>query len=632
MSIKNCTLLFLIVCFLGASQVATAQTFFSETFDGEIPDSWTTVEVTGNMLGTSVWFHTTVGAAGPFAIGGLSSTTADNGFAIFDSDLDCDAVYPNPVPQDAWLISPEIDATDKERVWLIFETFYRSFNDRPTIRIGTDLENLVDWAAIEVFPGISGNDFGGILEGDEDLNPQLIELDLSEFAAGETFRFAFQYLSDETTANGGNLTGCGYAWMIDDIILTETDPRPAFDMRVNDFFAFAPNAITPVSQVEPFGFIADIANGGSSDQPSSTLNVQIQNSASETVYDESLVYGEIASDSTAENVFFPLEYAPPATPDSYTGAYILTGDDEDVDPENNIKTFDFIVSDSTFAKALTATTAVNPSSDPNYTYGCVYYVPNGTDVTNQYASSFSFGVSNPDELANRNISTFLWEWEGDTNEDINANPAEYNFAPVAFNAYTFKGDEEGLITLPVDIDGNLIELKSGFYYIMAIQYTTEDDQRMFTLSSEERDYLGTFFYSDSLDTKPIQYASAIDVGNTGDLDWRGFGFDIVPLITLNIAEDPTSAKELPILPDETVRIFPNPVKDDLTVDFYLKEQSEMVEMKLMDAAGKVILNYVYEDVTNERRQYNIRNLPSGNYWLRVITDDGLITKKVVVQK
>ena len=114
--------------------------FFTEDFEGGIPADWSNVEVVGNGQPSFVWVDSTEGPQGPFATDPIASTSADNGWALFDSDVNCN----DPEGQDAWF-SPAIDGTDLSEVWIRFQTFYRSFNDRPQIRVGTDLEDLASW-------------------------------------------------------------------------------------------------------------------------------------------------------------------------------------------------------------------------------------------------------------------------------------------------------------------------------------------------------------------------------------------------------------------------------------------------------------------------------------------------------
>jgi len=248
--------------------------FFSEGFNGAFPADWTAVKRLGNNNPASNWRRTTSGPQGVYATESINSSTATGGWMIYDSDVSC-----STQGQDAWLISPLIDASAQENVWLIFETYYRSFNDRPAIRIGSNLNDLDSWENIEVFPGIFATQFGGAIEGDQGLNPQIIYMNLTEYLAGQSnLRFAFQFLSTSDTDNGGDVIGCAFNWQIDDVKLADYDPRPDTDIRVNTFFGVASNAITPVTQIEPIGFLADIRNSGKTIQPATTLLVTIENS------------------------------------------------------------------------------------------------------------------------------------------------------------------------------------------------------------------------------------------------------------------------------------------------------------------------------------------------------------------
>ncbi|MEZ4984457.1 MAG: hypothetical protein R2795_05365 [Saprospiraceae bacterium] len=424
---------------LMAGTAVQAQDFFTESFAGGIPAGWSNIMVQGNGAANAVWLYTTAGPTGDFATDPIASETAADGWMMFDSDANCAAA-----PQDAWLITPAIDCSDKSAVWIRFSTFYRSFNCRPQIRVGTDLNDLASWATYEVFPGVTANSFGGSILGEPDLNPQPIQLDLSEAAAGVAGVYvAFQFLSDASTANGGDLTGCAYNWQVDDMVLTEIDPRPANQMQVNSFAAVAPNAITPASQVEPIGFIADIANFGSATQPQTTLSMPITNNNGDVVFTDQLIYGEIAPDSTAENVFFPNEFDVPAVPEIYTATYALDyeGIEEDAIPGNNELTFVFAVSDTLFSKDIGATRGVTPAGENSYTYGNVYYINSATDLNGAplYARYIEFGVTNANNLAGRFATIFLYEWTGDANENFTADQDEYNIA--GFNSYEFLGNE-----------------------------------------------------------------------------------------------------------------------------------------------------------------------------------------------
>ncbi len=619
---KFFTRCFAFVCFVafGASQSFGQDVFFSEDFDGAFPADWTSVVRLGNGQPSEAWFHTTVGATGPFSqtTPALQSTTADNGWMIFDSDLNCN----EGVGQDAWLISPAIDASDKEIVFIRFQTFYRRFLDRGNLRVGTDLNNLDSWATIDVFPGLANNAYGG---GDATVNPTLKFFNISEWAAGESaFYFAFQFLST-TAVSTSNLIGCAYSWQVDDVELTDQDLTIQNDMRVNsNFFAIAPNAVTPASQVEPFGFIADIQNVGGATQESSTLTLAIENADEEVIFTSTLNYGSIAPDSLAENVFFPDEFTPPAVPDEiYFGTYTLAidGADDEV-PDNNFREFSFVVSDSVFSKELgQGLGGRRASGNLSYSWGNIYYVPNGEGLA---ANSISFALANADRLPGRSLVTYLYKWNGDTNGDDQINPAEYGQAPVAFNSYEVQGDENGLITVPVDIDGNQIALEDGAHYIAVIQFATEVNDTMFLLSTDRFNYSAMAFYSDSLD-RP-RYGSAIDSGNSGTYDYV---FTVVPVVRLNIGPL-VSVQEQP-LPAGAVSVFPNPADEQFVLSLNLDSPSSKVEISIMDISGKVLSLGRYQNLYREQLTIPTAKLPSGTYTVKVRTDKGVTTKRLVVQ-
>ncbi len=609
--------------FLFCLHAFSQNTFFSENFTGGFPSGWISVKRQGNNLPSSNWRWTSTGPQGSYATDDLASTTASGGWMIFDSDLNCN----HPHGQDVWLISPPIDASEKEIVWLVFETYYRSFNDRPAIRIGTNTNELDNWVNVEVFPGIVANQFGGAVEGDMTLNPQVIYEDISAHAAGlPNLRIAFQFLSTAATNNGADLTGCAYNWQIDDVKLTDYDPRPNSDIRINSFYAVAPNAITPSSQIEPMGFLADIRNSGKLVQPATTLHITIENSAGAIIYQDSLLFGAIAPDSIVQNVFFQSEFTPPPVPDVYTATYFASPTLEDDVPVNNSRSFIFEISDTLFAKQTGADLMTTADLELDYTFGNVFYVPNGSNL---YARYLSFGVGNAPQLAGKTVSTFLYRWYGDENNDFMANPDEYGGGPVGANAYTFTGAEgNNLITVPVDFENvNGIALESNAYYIAAVQYQTNDSQQLNVLASNEYDYHAVYLYNDSM--MHPQYAAVIDVGNTGLLDWTGFGLDFVPAVRLSIG--PLTAAAEQVLPKGSASIFPNPVSAKATLSLHLPQLSEQVQLQLFDGKGTLQWQRDMYHIQEASIPLHFDQLASGMYWLRIRTPSGMLTLSVAVQ-
>ncbi len=604
---------------LSVVQLLNAQTpFWTEDFSNPTASGWNAIEVQGDGTASANWIYTSTGPSGPYPTNPLASTTANNGWYMFDSDLNCSGAN-----QEAWLVSPRLDASNRNNVFLAFETYYLSFNDRPTVEVSVD---SMTWVSYEVFPGIEANEFG---VGDGSINPQNISIDISDVAAGESsFWIAFRFLSDSSTDNGANLTGCAYAWQIDDITLSGADPRPASDMRIStEFFAIAPNAVTPASQVVPFGFLADIENIGSAAQPNASLNITITDlDTNEEVYSDNTSYGEIGIDSLAENQLFPNVFSPSNALTAYEGRYTLSPGNTDERPSDNSVSFTFATSDTTFAKTINANRIITPADDNSFAYGNCYYIENGENI---FARSVTFAVFNAEELIGQSASILLYEWQGDLNDDGQANPDEYGGIPVAFNTYEFDGSESNNpITVPVSIDSpDGVALNDDTHYFVVAQFDAPDEAtNMFLLGSDERNYNAMWFAS-VLGGGPVQYASMLDVGNTGDFSYVGFGWDLVPVMQLHVSEIVPTVQ---ILSDANeLKVAPNPTQEYARLDITL-ENAQEASVEVFDMMGKRVFTQKLGKIQEHSLDLDVRNFAAGSYLVVIRAEEGTRTTKLMV--
>ncbi len=591
-------------------------TFFSEDFNGGIPSDWSAIEIRGNGAESANWNWTQQGPRGDFAVTPLSSTTSNNGWMIFDSDLNC-----RQAPQEAWLVSPKIDATERDVVFLSFETYFRSFNDRPTVEVSLDSTN---WTSFELFPSIAANNYGAGV----DVNPQQIQLDISEVVAGQSFWIAFRYLSDETINNGGDLVGCGYSWQLDDVALSDVDNRAANDLRITEsFFAIPPNIFTPASQVVPFGFTADVENIGSEDQVDATLSINITDAnTTMSVFSESLTIPLVEVDSVASDLLLERLFTPPSEPAVYQGVYELTTNGGDQNPADNLRSFQFAITDTTFSKILDPTSGIRFGNDEfSYAYASCFYVPNGTGFFGRFASFF---VVNPQELAGRSVNVLTYKWDGDLDGDFAANEDEYEV--IAFNEYVFTGEENDWITIPLSIDEVGVPLEDDTYYFVAVQYETTDNQPMFIGVSDEFNYLGTFFRS--LEDGTPFYGGLLDVGASGNFDYFfSEAFALPPAIDMTISKNPnlfTGTVDL-LSNDNLTSLFPNPASNYIMLDFAF-EKVQDVALRLIDMQGKVIAERTLESVQKGNTTFELSNYAAGNYTLHLSTEEGIRTLKFTV--
>lgn len=624
MQLKNYSTLILALLFSGLS--LTAQTFYYEDFaGGALPDGWTSVDLT-SPAGQECIFEYTALADSPVYTGedAFMASSTLNGFLIANSD---NVPAARPTNHTTVLTTSAIDCSGQTSVWLGFENHLGVYQvegaANTTVRISTD---GTTWTDFMPFPGFT--ELNSWTE-----NPEIVTIDITDLAANQSTVFIqWEWI--------GNWE---YVWTLDDITLSNNNvnPTPPNDMRINSFAAVAPNAMTPVSQVGPIGFIADIENVGSAEQTDIDLNVSITNSSGTEVFNSSINYDAIASDSLAENVFFTDEFTPPAVEDTYVMEYSLdyASTEDDANPENNTLASTFSVTGNTFAKEFGATRSIRPASNVDFTYGNVFYVNSATDADGYqlYADEISFAVSSgtPATVSGKSVNVFLYSWDGTTDNNDGNNITEDKYEFIGISSYTFDGSEgTSMISVPAN-DGDPIALEDDTYYIAAVQYFSEDGTTEFFLgASDAIDYAAMNFYSDSmavLNNNPnrSRYGSVLDVGNEGTFGIVGFGFDLVPVVRLNIAPSIVSTEEVQ-LPNGSVSIFPNPAKDYTTVDIDLTDITSGT-VQVLDMQGRIVQSIALNNVQQHRMNLVTKDLPSGQYSLRVQTELGVSTQKLVVQ-
>jgi hypothetical protein len=596
--------LLLVFTLLGTVVLTGQNTIFSEDFANGIPDDWSNVEVLGNGQPSSVWVYSTEGPQGSFATAPIESTTADNGWVLFDSDLNCN----HPAGQDAWLISSAIDGTGLEEIWVTFETFYRSFSDRPQLRVGTDLNDLESWATIEVFPGISANDFGGIISGDEGLNSQTINLDISEFATGEpAFYIAFQFLSDGSTANGGNLTGCGYAWQIDDVALVDFNPVPRHDLVVSNP-RHAPNFIVPSAMVDTVRFGINVSNFGRDEQTNVVATARIEGGGGQTFEVNSDPF-TLEPDSSEQIVFAGEFFVPENEVEAYTLTYSVTADSTDALPGNNEIVTAFNVGEDLFQKdngTFNYSTAPATVDGDTWEIGNYYFVP--TSGFEAYQAEFSV-ASDGAAHQGQAVSILLYEITEDDDPD---NFTSDDVSVVGFGSHTFTDEENGDLVVVdiVDFEDTEVgvELNENSEYLLMIEYAA--------------DMRGVF--SDF----PTNYDVATVINDGG---WFLGGFTGDGVVWARMRIQMLTNANTPEMANAQVKLFPNPTTDVLNANIQLEEPTNNLDINILNTYGQVMESRTFEHSTKENMTFDTRKYPAGTYFLQIVTDQGLKTERFTVE-
>jgi hypothetical protein len=579
----------------------------------------------------------------------IQSETQDNGAAVINTvfqnilaDPDLVPSGPPPYPEH-WvtMTSSPIDISSADRALEIQYTSYiRLLNPTDDAPFRTFWEISTDggetWSsAFDAHPGLGANN-----PAETQQRTELIPITSTLTAGATTLQIRFTFAMDF------------YFWVLDDIVIRE---RVGVDMQANDnFFAIAPNYATPVSQVEDMYFMSDIQNNGGETATNVNLNLTITAPDGSVIYNADKPYGDIIPDSLAENDFFidPLLAVDQEQLGIYEGVYTVSHDGEDTRENNNTLEFSFEVTDTLFAKAAAVTRNVAPAAqtfeDNIYHYGNAYYVPDGEGL---YARYVTFGIANADELAdfNGSVSVYLYEWDGTLDSDENPNfpgvfngfsPNTYGGQPIAFNSYSFDGTEsDQLLTIPISVDFEGVPLQSGMYYVPVMHFvSTSEEERCFMLASEGHDYSAMAFITDSLMIP--RHAGVLEVGDDSfapTLSVIGFGRDIVPIMRMSIGNNPDLLGDPlvntnDVLPAEYgMTIFPNPANERFSLQLDLPEVADYAMVTLYDVSGRILMQQRYEGVQRDQFGYNVSQLPSGQYFLRLETPAGARTEKLSIQ-
>jgi len=637
----------LAMLFVGYANVSIAQIFWSEDFTNGIPTDWTNEDLSGQDV-IWTWCDDPLAGAGGGSTGGcntifddatnmqspFAAETAATGYVTLDSDANNGGTA-NPHLSE--LTTSAIDCSGQTEVYLAFSTHIGVYDLdadlNAILQVSTD--GGTTWEDYTLFPGLNTGERWSD-------NPEEAVVNLTAQCAGQ----AQVLLKWNWTA------GWEYFWSIDDVIMTSENPIDPNDMRVNsNFFAIAPNSMIPASQVETFGFLADIENIGSVDQTGVELNVQIIDDAAPgtALYDETFVYGDVLTGELIENQLFPDDgFTPSTTPASYTGTYEITADLTDMDPSDNTRTFGFSVNDEgIWAKdtGIDNAGAFRPAdanwegtSEPfSWAWGNFFHVVNG----GMYANQASFALGNPEEIVGESFTVKLYSWDDSMasggNGDFNADPNERSW--VGFATYTVQNNDAQGEIITVDLVDLFTEdpgvlLEEGVDYILMLEYTATDQTETFIMSTQNLDYGAQIFRSQELGI--ARYGAMLGVSeplSAEPYSYVGFGTDAVPVVRMHIASEPININVNSVLDDNnTVNVYPSPANDMINVDIDLVEIHDEVTVEVVDAAGKLMLQRSYNDFQQDLLNFDLSKMAVGNYFLNVTTPEGQKTTKFSIQR
>ena len=658
----------------------SAQQILKETFANGIPNDWTTVEVLGNGTSTANWFHTTQGPSGNFSIGPINSTTASDGWAIFDSDLNCN----QGVGQNAWLITPQLDISGMERVFLSFESHYQRFYDAARVRVGTDLNDLDSWLVIDtLFFEVITNEFLGVIYGDAGLNSVPIQYELTDDVSDWTnIYIGFQFLSDASTVPASllGLEGCAFSWQIDDVIVSSLDqelfmgvlPRGIVGQEgliINGQPIQATNYSMPYLLRDTFFIASPVGNLGNVAKNNIIVDVEIEEVVDPQNFTTQTVFTTSMSRSTSiepggfpfleSNEFFYPEKFEPAF--YFVNYNIRQVDEFDEIIRNNRTRTRFQYTNARFAKdnavydadargadggilrRVFSATRPGTVNQNNWEMGNHYFMPDYPDncrfpiagdntgfIDSLIARTVDFTVASevlPEDPtrtahAGQTVLLFLYEIARDDILDVFD---DNDLVAVGFGEFTFPNEAINfdLYTANiVDASGvrgpdEGVYLKPDTEYLVTVQY---------------KDFMFAPYTANTYQV--FQRSTYVKNGNWFE---NGFGKEVTSITRLNVQfitdtgkNCPTSTKLIE-LDDNQLQLFPNPTNTELTVSIELKETSPVL-VKVIDITGRVLQERRLDDTSLEQFNLDVSNYPVGTYLLNVTANEGVKTKMFVIQR
>lgn len=585
------------------------------------PSNW----VAGTIAGASnnTWVIGTTGPTGAFAnqVGTITSTTASNGFALFDSDLLCSG------NQHATLtIANPLDLSGYVGVLLEFEQNYKRFYDNVWVDWSTDGTN---WSEIQVNADL---DHGGLAA--PTANPEFTRINVSGLAGSSTAYFRFRFESTpasvqpETGASyPGTLVGCAYAWMVDDVAITTL---PDYEIQMN----YAYTSTTGLG--EEYGRIpssqlpgtmnvgAEVFNLGLADQTNTVVNVAFTDVDGNAIpgFSGSLEVGTVVS---GESVVADGDINIPANLPLgvYLANFTISSDNiaEDLDDSNNAMQRNFEVTDDIYSldaignhtsgETLAQFGTASFTGDANPVYMTMYYI--STEAT--YAG-VTVELGSGTRLGNSaQIEAFMLDTLNIIQTPASVQPINGITSPL--HTITQENLNNGAVGLVFE---EPITLQPGAYYA-AVRLYGSGTPGTDTPSSNDPE---VYILDDTTVPQP-GWTSAIflpnDIQDDGTPGRRSYtnGNAFAIRLTSNPNVSVAEMKEL-----TGINVFPNPTNGVFQIS---SDRTDVLFVEITDITGKVVRNTTLSSMAT----VDMSDVASGVYTVTVSSATERSVHKVTVK-
>jgi len=560
-----------------ANASLNAVPFYTENFSSgtttTLPTGWTVSNSTG---GTANWKWRIGGAQGGLPIVALAAsalTTPANGSMLFDSDNLCGTTG---VSYTARLTSPTINCLGKASVKLSFQENYRRYEDSTFVEVSNN-----GGVSYTKFPVTYNN---ALAANASSTNPKQIDINISSVAANSQFvKLRFIY-------KGGATAGCDYAWIVDDISLSELSSDDLVMGIMADAFYYA----VPLAQADTMFFTGIVSNAGNATQTQSKIDVDIKKVGQPII--TTLSSGTLPIAAGSEDTLSTNNFFVPTSTGVYRSIYRASNIGvTDVSPLNNNDSTQFEVTDSTYWTANNITGSYylyNPTATTttNYNWGFLFDILQTDSISSVSISSIT---STTNLLATNTLQFDLFEFIGTNWVGINSVQKTVLTTEMSATAATLK-DIKAYFT---NAGGSTL-LTPGSYAVVVSSVTTNGAQTLVATSDFPVNQIN------------VLYDNTVTTGSPFSR------VDIAPLMKVNLKRGNIITNVGNVKINNTISIYPNPANDFIFINTVNKSGIS----KIFDLNGKVVKE---ENLSNNTMsKLDISDLAKGIYNVQVITIDG----------
>jgi hypothetical protein len=524
----------------------------------------------------------------------MNSTTADNGFGIFDGVQHI--IDGTVTPQDAVLeLNEAIDCSGFPYVSIRFEQMYRPYYSD------------------QVFLEISNND-GASYDFQYELNSEYptnfptqsntFILNITEAAGGYEFvkiRFRWQALDDDP------FYGAGYAWLVDDLELFETWD---YDQEIAGAYArmgvggYLPQGMDyykiPVTQVSEIQFSGETNNIGALTLENNQFQVEI--SGADDFEANSLPYdlASFASDSVGTE----FSYTPSPSTGDYEMKYWFGSDSSDQFPTNDTLYGSFKVTNDPEHYSRSREIIAGSISNVPTNEGSPFIIGNVMEFFGDYGFCRIFvGVSGHSENVGQLIYPVIAKYDEDS--------GEFSFFYQGPDHEITSGENGGPVHLKFD---DYFEVDVGDVFFIGAGHYGGEEEVHFTLS-QHVDSLSMFALTNgSLEPYYLNDAQAVKLDLQLEPRYSCFGN--------------TPEIQQPALTIEPA--YPNPFTNE-TIIYYTLQQPSDVRVEIRDITGKIIYEQFLPNQTMGKHQFrwDANEIASGLYQCTFTTENGHQTQQLI---